>query len=81
MQFLSREADSPSAANAGGQAWEPGLQRLHILPAARFVLGGDLDQAMASWKLLLERGARTVYPAHGRPFPAARIAELIAAFK
>jgi glyoxylase-like metal-dependent hydrolase (beta-lactamase superfamily II) len=26
-----------------------------------------------SWKLLLERGASTVYPAHGKPFPAAVI--------
>jgi glyoxylase-like metal-dependent hydrolase (beta-lactamase superfamily II) len=30
----------------------------------------DLDAVSASWKLLLAHGARTVYPAHGKPFPA-----------
>jgi len=44
----------------------------------RFVLGEDLEQIVASWTTLLARGIKTVYPAHGRPFPAARIAEIIA---
>lgn len=30
----------------------------------------DPSKVVDSWKRLLERGARTVYPAHGRPFPA-----------
>jgi glyoxylase-like metal-dependent hydrolase (beta-lactamase superfamily II) len=25
---------------------------------------------MESWRKLLDMGARTVYPAHGKPFPA-----------
>ena len=30
----------------------------------------DEDKVRESWRRLLERGARTVYPAHGKPFPA-----------
>ena len=30
----------------------------------------DLDQYYASWRLLLGRGAKRVFPAHGRPFAA-----------
>lgn len=30
----------------------------------------DVEKVKKSWKLLLDRGARTVYPAHGKPFPA-----------
>lgn len=30
----------------------------------------DMSRVRDSWKLLLDRGARTVYPAHGKPFPA-----------
>ena len=28
----------------------------------------DESKVMDSWRLLLDRGARTVYPAHGKPF-------------
>ena len=34
------------------------------------VLAEDPAEVVASWKLLLEAGAREVYPAHGKPFPA-----------
>jgi glyoxylase-like metal-dependent hydrolase (beta-lactamase superfamily II) len=34
---------------------------------------------IASWELLLEAGARVVYPAHGKPFPADVIRRAIAA--
>jgi hydroxyacylglutathione hydrolase len=34
------------------------------------ILGNEPDAVSASWKLLLEQGAKTVYPAHGNPFPA-----------
>ena len=33
-------------------------------------LGDDADQVMASWRTLLDEGAKTIYPAHGKPFPA-----------
>jgi glyoxylase-like metal-dependent hydrolase (beta-lactamase superfamily II) len=33
-------------------------------------LGDDADQVMASWRILLNEGAKTIYPAHGKPFPA-----------
>jgi glyoxylase-like metal-dependent hydrolase (beta-lactamase superfamily II) len=32
------------------------------------VFAEDLSQVKESWKLLLNEGARTVYPAHGEPF-------------
>ena len=35
------------------------------------VLAEDIPQLKASWRRLLNLGARTVYPGHGRPFPAA----------
>lgn len=31
------------------------------------------EQVPASWRLLRELGARVIYPAHGRPFPAAAL--------
>ena len=34
-----------------------------------------------SWKTLLERGAKTVYPAHGKPFRASIIAKEISRFE
>jgi hydroxyacylglutathione hydrolase len=34
------------------------------------ILGDEPDAVSASWKLLLEQGVKTVYPAHGKPFPA-----------
>jgi len=34
------------------------------------ILAEDLQQLKESWKLLLDQGARTIYPAHGEPFSA-----------
>lgn len=34
------------------------------------IFGDEPDRISASWRLLLENGAKTVYPAHGKPFPA-----------
>lgn len=31
------------------------------------------DQVRASWTALLENGAKTIYPAHGNPFPASEL--------
>jgi glyoxylase-like metal-dependent hydrolase (beta-lactamase superfamily II) len=33
----------------------------------------DMDQAYRSWQKMLGAGARTIYPAHGRPFPAEKL--------
>ena len=38
----------------------------------------DPAALLASWRLLLDRGARVVYPGHGRPFPAERLAARLA---
>jgi len=32
------------------------------------IFAEDLEEVRRSWKLLLDRGAKTVYPAHGKPF-------------
>jgi len=42
------------------------------------ILGDEPDKIAASWRLLLEHGAKTVYPAHGKPFPADVIRKAIA---
>jgi len=36
-----------------------------------FVLGDDLETMKRSWQLLLDEGARRIYPSHGKPFDAA----------
>jgi glyoxylase-like metal-dependent hydrolase (beta-lactamase superfamily II) len=35
-----------------------------------FVLGDDLQTMKQSWQLLLDKGARKIYPSHGKPFDA-----------
>jgi len=35
----------------------------------------DLDAYYESWRKLASSGARTIYPAHGKPFPIARLNE------
>jgi len=35
----------------------------------------DIDIVYESWRKLRERGARVIYPAHGRPFSATKLAE------
>lgn len=34
------------------------------------IFAEDMTKVKKSWRLLLDRGARTVYPAHGKPFSA-----------
>jgi glyoxylase-like metal-dependent hydrolase (beta-lactamase superfamily II) len=34
------------------------------------VIAEDWPTVLASWRMLLARGVTTVYPAHGKPFPA-----------
>jgi hydroxyacylglutathione hydrolase len=34
------------------------------------ILAEDMEEVRRSWKRLLAKGARTVYPAHGKPFSA-----------
>lgn len=41
----------------------------------------DIEAAYQSWQKLLDAGARTVYPAHGKPFPAARLKEQLGKIK
>ena len=42
-------------------------QRLSPYTSIFFV---DADQVKTSWRLLLEQGAKWIYPAHGKPFKA-----------
>ncbi len=41
----------------------------------RPIYAEDYSQVFLSWARLLEAGARQIYPAHGRPFAAARLRE------
>ncbi len=34
------------------------------------VFAEDLELVKRSWRMLLDRGAKTIYPGHGKPFPA-----------
>jgi hypothetical protein len=43
------------------------------------VFAEDPDAVVTSWKLLLEAGAKEVFPAHGKPFSADVIRRTIAA--
>ncbi len=47
---------------------------MHGLPqrlgAGLPVFGDDTAAILRSWRRLVEAGARTIYPAHGQPFPA-----------
>ncbi len=42
------------------------------------IFADDLGQVKESWKLLLDQGAKTVYPAHGEPFSADVIRKALA---
>ena len=41
------------------------------------VLGYDMERVKESWRTLLREGAETVYPSHGKPFPAYIIREAL----
>jgi glyoxylase-like metal-dependent hydrolase (beta-lactamase superfamily II) len=34
------------------------------------IFADDLQKVKDSWKLILDYGAKMIYPAHGNPFPA-----------
>ncbi len=34
------------------------------------ILADDITEVRRSWEVLLDKGAKTVYPAHGKPFSA-----------
>ena len=42
------------------------------------IFAENFTQVKESWKLLLDEGARTIYPAHGKPFPAQVIESALA---
>jgi glyoxylase-like metal-dependent hydrolase (beta-lactamase superfamily II) len=41
------------------------------------IFADNPDAVVNSWRFLIELGAKTVYPAHGKPFPIAVIEKLI----
>jgi len=41
------------------------------------IFAEDYEQLKESWKLLLDRGAKAIYPSHGEPFPADIIREAL----
>jgi hydroxyacylglutathione hydrolase len=42
------------------------------------IYADDLNKVMESWKLLIDKGARMIYPGHGDPFPVAEIKQYLA---
>jgi glyoxylase-like metal-dependent hydrolase (beta-lactamase superfamily II) len=42
------------------------------------IFADDIAGVIRSWRRLLEAGARTIYPAHGKPFPADVMRRIIA---
>ncbi len=38
------------------------------------IFGDDVHTLKRSWRRVVESGARTIYPAHGRPFPVEALA-------
>lgn len=41
------------------------------------IFAEDLKKVKESWKLLLDRGIKTIYPAHGKPFSADSIRKML----
>lgn len=41
------------------------------------IFGDNLDVIRQSWRILLDRGATRIHPAHGAPFPASRLEKLL----
>ena len=41
------------------------------------IFAEDLQKVKDSWKLLLEYGAKMIYPAHGKPFPTEKIRNVL----
>jgi len=41
------------------------------------IFAEDLNKVKKSWKLLLNRGIKTIYPAHGKPFSADYIRKML----
>jgi glyoxylase-like metal-dependent hydrolase (beta-lactamase superfamily II) len=41
------------------------------------IFAEDFDELKKSWRMLLDHGAKTVYPSHGKPFPASTIRDLL----
>lgn len=39
------------------------------------IFADSYEQIKSSWKLLLDNGAKTIYPGHGKPFPAENLRE------
>jgi len=37
----------------------------------------DVDAVYASWEKILSAGAKTIYPAHGKPFGAERLKKVL----
>ena len=42
------------------------------------IFGDDVQVVKNSWRKLLDMGAKTVYPAHGKPFPVETLYEAVA---
>ncbi len=75
-------AGSVSVLLPGGEAFVGDLA-MNGLPMRRGpglpVFADDLELVRAGWRTLLDAGARTIFPAHGTPFPAEALRRALAA--
>ena len=71
-------AGSVSVVLSGGQAFVGDLA-INYLPFGRGPIfppfANDVDLLLKSWDYLLEQGAETIFPGHGKPFHAGRLRE------
>ena len=47
------------------------------MQAGASIFAEDLNEVYKSWKKILDAGAKTIYPSHGKRFPASRLADLL----
>jgi hydroxyacylglutathione hydrolase len=41
------------------------------------IFADDIEEVRKNWKKVIERGAKTIYPAHGEPFPVEVIKKIL----
>jgi len=77
-------ADSISVVTPDGKAF-CGDAVMNFLPVSgaglRPIFVADQEQVFASWRKILDSGAQVIYPAHGAPLAAERLAEALQAFR
>ncbi len=45
------------------------------------IYGGDVERIKESWRMMIDKGAKMIYPGHGNPFPVGVIKKILIADK